>query len=161
MFLDSACSCLRPIYWSQVFSGEWRCSWSSADRRCSNYVWVISNFIAYSSASYIRDLTVESLIRWYFNRIVVILQQKVEQIVISWTGLRNAYGDNLTKLNWMEIKRTVWLSRSSKICLYSCFTKPLSVTTQFSRWTIPKCYGECASMVWMYMKLWFSRCVFS
>ena len=29
MFLDSACTCLRTIYWSQVFSGEWRCSWSS------------------------------------------------------------------------------------------------------------------------------------
>ena len=24
-----------------------RCSWSSADRRCSNYIWVIDNFIAY------------------------------------------------------------------------------------------------------------------
>ena len=43
---------------SQVFSGEWRCSWSSAERRCSNYIWVINNFIAYSSASYIRDLMV-------------------------------------------------------------------------------------------------------
>ena len=33
---------------------EWRCSWSSADRRCSNYIWVINNFIAYQGASYIR-----------------------------------------------------------------------------------------------------------
>ena len=30
---------------------------SSADRRCSNYIWVIDNFIAYKGASYIRDLT--------------------------------------------------------------------------------------------------------
>ena len=29
---------------------------SSADRRCSNYIWVINNFIAYQGASYIRDL---------------------------------------------------------------------------------------------------------
>ena len=28
-------------------SREWRCSWSSADRRCSNYIWVINNSIAY------------------------------------------------------------------------------------------------------------------
>ena len=28
-------------------SGEWRCSWNSADRRCSNYIWVIDNFIAF------------------------------------------------------------------------------------------------------------------
>ena len=30
----------------------------SADRRCSNYIWVINNLIAYLGASYIRDLTV-------------------------------------------------------------------------------------------------------
>ena len=39
-------------------SREWRCSWSSADRRCSNYIGVINNLIAYKVASYIRDLTV-------------------------------------------------------------------------------------------------------
>ena len=35
------------IYWNQVLSREWRCSWSSADRRCFNYIWVIDNFVAY------------------------------------------------------------------------------------------------------------------
>ena len=39
-------------------SREWRCSWSSADRRCSNYIWVIDNTIAYYGAAYIRDFTV-------------------------------------------------------------------------------------------------------
>ena len=38
---------LKPRGWSQVFSGEWRCSWSSADRRSSNYIWVINNLIAH------------------------------------------------------------------------------------------------------------------
>ena len=42
MILVPSCSCLCPIYWSQVLSREWRCSWSSADRRCSNYIWVIT-----------------------------------------------------------------------------------------------------------------------
>ena len=41
-----------------LLSWEWRFSWSSADRRCSNYIWVINNFSAYWSAFYIRDLTV-------------------------------------------------------------------------------------------------------
>ena len=45
--LVSSCSCFCPIQWSQVLSRERRCSWSSADRRCSNYIWVIDNFIAY------------------------------------------------------------------------------------------------------------------
>ena len=43
-----------------MWSWEWRCSWSSADRRCSNYIWVLNNFIAYQGATYIRDLTVSS-----------------------------------------------------------------------------------------------------
>ena len=30
----------------EVLSRDWRCSWSSADRRCSSYIWVINHFIA-------------------------------------------------------------------------------------------------------------------
>ena len=58
MFLVSSCSCLCPIHWSQVLNREWSCSWSSSDRWCSNYIWVINNFIAYWGAIYIRGLTV-------------------------------------------------------------------------------------------------------
>ena len=47
-----------PNLFSHVLSWEWRCSWSSADRRCSNYIWVINNLIAHKCATYIRDLTV-------------------------------------------------------------------------------------------------------
>ena len=35
-----AVCCLCSIHWSQVLSREWWFSWSSADRRCSNYIWV-------------------------------------------------------------------------------------------------------------------------
>ena len=38
--------------------GDWRCSWSSADMRCSNYIWVINNFIDYWGVTYIRGLMV-------------------------------------------------------------------------------------------------------
>ena len=58
MFLVSACNCVCTIYQSQVLSREWRCSWSSADRRCSNYISVINTLIVYFSVPYIRDLTV-------------------------------------------------------------------------------------------------------
>ena len=58
MFLVSSCSCPCPIHWSQVQSREWRCSWSSADRRCSNCIWVINKVIAYWGATYIRSLMV-------------------------------------------------------------------------------------------------------
>ena len=44
-----SCSCLCSIHWSQVLSREWR---------CSNYTWVINNFISYYGAAYIRCLTI-------------------------------------------------------------------------------------------------------
>ena len=56
-----SCRCLCAIYWSHVLSWECRCSWSSADRRCSNYIWVINKYIAYWGGSNIRDLTVHPL----------------------------------------------------------------------------------------------------
>ena len=43
-----------PIYWSHVLSWEWRCSWSSADRRCSIYSWVTNNLMAHVGASNIK-----------------------------------------------------------------------------------------------------------
>ena len=52
---------LCPIHWNQVLSREWRCSWSSADRRCSNYIWVINSFITYWGACYLRVLILISL----------------------------------------------------------------------------------------------------
>ena len=45
--LISSWSRLCPILWSQVLSREWRCSWSSADRRCSSYILVINNLLVY------------------------------------------------------------------------------------------------------------------
>ena len=47
MVLVPSCSSIYLIHWSQVSSWEWRYSWSSADRRCSNYIWVINNLIVY------------------------------------------------------------------------------------------------------------------
>ena len=52
-----------PLSW------KWRCSWGSADRRCSNYILVIYNFIANSGASYIRGLTVLNVRYWVLVRI--------------------------------------------------------------------------------------------
>ena len=62
MILVSSCRCFCSIHLSQVLSGEWRCCWSSADRRCSNYIWVINNFIDYWCATYNRGLTVYFLL---------------------------------------------------------------------------------------------------
>ena len=57
-FLISSCSCLHAIYWSRVLSQERRCSLISLDRRCSNYIWVINDWIINKGATYIRRLMI-------------------------------------------------------------------------------------------------------
>ena len=64
-----------------MLSGEWRCSWSSTDRRCSNYIWVINNLIAYLGASYIRDLTVVFFLS-YIRRLKKFIILEVEKVKI-------------------------------------------------------------------------------
>ena len=66
MILVSSYSCLCPNHWKQVLSWEWRCSWSSVDRRCSNYIWVINNFIAHYGASYTRGWTIHVVFPFNF-----------------------------------------------------------------------------------------------
>ena len=83
----SSCSCLCLIPWSHVFSREWRCSWSNADRRCSHYIWVINKFIAYCLIleiwrymSFVRYVAVFWFLflfclcrcpKWYHNTIII------------------------------------------------------------------------------------------
>ena len=59
MFLVLSNGCLCPIHWNLVLS---RCSWSSTNRWCSNYIWVINKFISYYGATYIWGLTVSTRI---------------------------------------------------------------------------------------------------
>ena len=94
MFLFLSCSCLCPIHWSQVLRWKWRCSWSSADRRCSNYICVINTFITFQCASYIRDAAFYGVVFgiWYIAgvgvRICKICSYKIwpkkQRICISW-----------------------------------------------------------------------------
>ena len=42
----------------EVWNWEWICSFNNADRRCSNYTWVINKLISYLCVVYIRGLMV-------------------------------------------------------------------------------------------------------
>ena len=81
MFPVSSCSCLCPI--QVLLSPEWRCSWSSADRLCSNYIWVINNFIAYLGAVYIRGLAVDAMATRLQQLAVVFAQSVVKFIIVQ------------------------------------------------------------------------------
>ena len=74
MFFASSCSCLCSIHWNQVLSWEWRCSWSSVDRRCSNYIWLINNFSSYKGVNTFFYLEV---LRYYFSSSMILLCHRV------------------------------------------------------------------------------------
>ena len=60
-----SCGCFCPIHWSQVFSRVWRCSWSSADRQCTNYIWVINkNYQQFKKNNHIMPLTISRHGAW-------------------------------------------------------------------------------------------------
>ena len=128
MFLVSSCSCFCLIYWSHVLSREWRCSWSSADRRCSNYMWVINKFIAYQGVAYIRGLTVlstmgESEMNWKFQSIMfqVIrmkplsttdeseINRKFQSIIFQEIRIKLLSTTDESEMNWYFFIHIDWL----------------------------------------------------
>ena len=77
MFLVSTCSCICPSYWCQVLSGEWRCSWSSADTGAAPIKSEWSTNLLPVKVSYVRDLTVYIDIVALFIKQVSSLPQSV------------------------------------------------------------------------------------
>ena len=117
MFLFSSCSCVCKIYWSQALSREWRCSRSSADRRCSNYIWVINNVIAYYHESYIRGMSVS---------------QSCTNQGISWRGNKHLQFSIVDCWWESQRQRRKFIWKSSQIQLSSHnFTKILTRSCRF------------------------------
>ena len=97
MFLVSSSSCLCPIHWSQVLSAEWRCSWSSADRRCSNYIWVFNNFIAKVRLIFEVLWTLRKKLQWNFNQNTnfFIHENALENVVYEMAAI-------FSKMRWVN-----------------------------------------------------------
>ena len=114
MFLISSCSCLCPIYWSQALSQEWRCGWSNADRRCSNYIWVINNFISYQGAAYNRGLTVHvfspSLRIWLMSCRVFCCRPPVRLCSLNTTWKVELTYGKFNNVKWNSTLNSLWPS---------------------------------------------------
>ena len=141
MILVSSWSCLCPIHCSWVSSIEWRCSWSSADRRCSNFIWVIHNLIDYQGASYIKDLTV--VYEWIRCCRInsswpseVILQQRSGSIYCLLTDGTNVY----RTIIWGQFdKKFQFLSRQSQRWAWKCHIQNFIQTSQMLMSQHSKC----------------------
>ena len=81
-----------PNWLNQVLSREWGCSWSSGKRQCSNYIWVINNFIAYYVVSYIWGFTVFalSIINKHWDGTILHMEQK-ESFNISYISYQGCW----------------------------------------------------------------------
>ena len=100
MFLIVSCSCLCPIHWSQVFSWEWRCSWSSANRQCCN-IWMMNSCIVYKGVAYIRGLTVFTWPQWFkhfyqFFVKISIVAMTLSHSHIVWAWMNTLVLNNLS-----------------------------------------------------------------
>ena len=117
MFLFSSCSSLCTIHWSQVLSREWRCSWSSADRRCSNYIWVINKFVAYWGATYIRDFLLPSVTAQAWSslwlqmscQIIMLDHQQTVCSLQKWTWYSHWVPISVINYYWSEYILQLWL----------------------------------------------------
>ena len=113
-----ACRCPCPIHWSHVLIREWRCSWSSAGRRCSNYICLINKLIAYWGTSYIRCLTVPQV-----------------DLQINYINLKVWYTLNIMSMNTFSTKHFsmfehIWthLKAFKLLCLkYEEFIRPTRI----------------------------------
>ena len=99
-----------------MLSREWRCSWSSADRGCSNYIWVINNFVAHLGVAHIRGLVVRRLLfqknkhRFLFSQALIsnnFMHAFLSAIHIQWTFCFNVFLfltlmsiESLAQLSW-------------------------------------------------------------
>ena len=118
MFLLSSCIYHCPIHWNQGLSREWRCSWSSVHRRCSNYVWVINAYIAYKDATYIRGLMVD----WNMQTLSVLLALCEGKPWVNTSGFPSQTACNMELLCFLwctyeqRVKHIVEFQYSMRMC---------------------------------------------
>ena len=131
MIIASSRIWLCPIYGSRVLSREWRCSWSNAARRCSNYIWVINNLFAYKGAPYIRDLTVRLLLSnlsWDTHVYILVLQMSYINELLFLFYIREA-SHTIHSLKYHQNEK-FWILRKSFIHYYFIISpKPLKIKT--------------------------------
>ena len=163
MCLISSCSCLCPIDWNQVLNRECRCSWSSAHKRYSKYIWVINNFISYYGVTYIRGFTVliclwgqqlecflaatKQLYKWYFPSVCLSVRPSVRPSVrLSVTPFSPCYHDRIT-IKFLGVITMVKSNVHAKDQGQRSKVKVTEVNTQLSRF-------RTLTPVWIHIWQW-------
>ena len=141
---------------------EWKCSWSSADRRCSNCIWVINNFIIYWGVPYIRCLKVSLkwidcvttglyytmlCITWYnillvFNTFPLSIQN-THLIACQWNKVLFFISSNLTHVLSHILFLTISHGAYTYIMMYVLWRwNVYALTRGLCRYLFPKFYSN-------------------
>ena len=115
MSLISSCSCLCAIYWSQVLSPEWRCSWSSADRWCSNYILMLNNFIAYCQISVIHQ-TLPTQLKGQTPLTCIQIKENIST-KYKCANLRQCLNQHMELAMYSNLHQ--WLNKHMELAMYS------------------------------------------
>ena len=122
-----------------MFSREWRCSWSSADRRCSKYIWVINNFVAYYGATYNKDLAVvicgmtdSSFYLWYDIQIFLLYDAVLMRC--SWWDVPNS--SLYIQLHMCELAIYIVCYFVSRLYQWNVIFTKFSSFWQFTAWPV-------------------------
>ena len=128
MILVASCSCLCRIRWSLVLGREWKCSWSSADRRCSNHICVINKIVVDQGAIYIRCLTVRASIlghHWFRLRPMACFVRK-QYLDQCWLIVGNVLDTEKTfRWNMNQIEQISYAKMTTRSSLNSLAGKRL------------------------------------
>ena len=141
MFIVLSC----PIHWSQMLIWERRCRWNSANKRCSNYISVINNYIAYKGAPYICVLRYISLSMPKTYLVVEYtgwqwISVAFKNLLVALAGLEGLWGINNFRYCMMLI--TILLYRIvlfARLCTYPnrCQYYELSTMATYHHSRIP------------------------
>ena len=154
--------------WSQVLSREWRCSWSSADKQCSDYIRMITNkvrdltavkcLLYFSSLSGMYDTEPKRSLKWYFNMSV-----RLQSLPWYKTGLVSRQVLHLlSKLqNWICPKTGQYetcLVSNTKIEASIWATKPKLWQSHLTSETVERfIQNEKTGLVLMQSRFWCGR----
>ena len=110
------------IHRSQVLSREWRYSWSSSDRRCSNEIWVINNLLP-------TKLRLIFHVWWWFSYILLLVTfllcveySSVAKYIVSGLSfpsqdsyIANIYFSTFFSCKKKHIHRNIYIAVTSQV----------------------------------------------
>ena len=136
-FSDSSCHCLCSIHWNLVISRQRRCSWSSADRRCSKYIWVIKLFYClWRCALYQRF---DGIYEYMFTNLLISWSIITWHMIWQWQNVGYRWDYENDHIMWLfNIYTCLCLYTFTQIYPHFCCLPWTNRSTNYTLWVLRK-----------------------